>query len=433
MPLASGPLARIASTLEPVTAVSLKLGAQGKPPLVSLILLPPETTSRFDVNVYPNRGPAGRFVTTTLPETPRSQTPSTLSETSSSNPDTQSTPGNAQIDRSVHEVGYGLDLTKLCFSQKHHGPGIVKTAENGESVSLTLNKHKLDRETQDPRTPLYEKHSGFIGESWYASFLLRASNHENDKLRQYIPYEHDQHGQTHEPGGANSGLWQKPVREQLPDDLPPQALRDGLVEAYFTRFHVLYPILNKTEFLLALRDGYVPIVLLRCVLFIASVHCDMNILHRMSFESRADAKDDLFTRARRCLDEHPEETRCLQMMCSFLLHFWFGQPYGIRDPMWWLAIAVRLAESIGMHRSIDKSHMALDTKAHWKRVWWCLYIRDRQVSLSAGTPSLINDLDCDVEELTLEDFPDESEATARYVMAQANLSRIGRGTHFEAV
>lgn len=39
---------------------------------------------------------------------------------------------------------------------------------------------------------------------------------------------------------------------------------------------------------------------------------------------------------------------------------------------------------------------------------------------------IINDLDCDIENLTRDDFPDESEATAQYVMAQASLAKIGR-------
>lgn len=38
---------------------------------------------------------------------------------------------------------------------------------------------------------------------------------------------------------------------------------------------------------------------------------------------------------------------------------------------------------------------------------------------------VINDLDCDIEDLTVDDFPDESLETAQYVIAQASLSRIG--------
>lgn len=36
----------------------------------------------------------------------------------------------------------------------------------------------------------------------------------------------------------------------------------------------------------------------------------------------------------------------------------------------------------------------------------------------------INDLDCDVEDLTMDDFPDETPETAQYIIAQASLSNI---------
>lgn len=53
-------------------------------------------------------------------------------------------------------------------------------------------------------------------------------------------------------------------------------------------------------------------------------------------------------------------------------------------------------------------------------------ICDRQMSLCLGIPMVINDLDCDVEELNHNDFPDETQDTAEYVIAQANLARVGK-------
>jgi hypothetical protein len=38
---------------------------------------------------------------------------------------------------------------------------------------------------------------------------------------------------------------------------------------------------------------------------------------------------------------------------------------------------------------------------------------------------VVNDLDFDVEELSMEDFPDESQETALYVVSQASLNRAG--------
>lgn len=52
-------------------------------------------------------------------------------------------------------------------------------------------------------------------------------------------------------------------------------------------------------------------------------------------------------------------------------------------------------------------------------------IRDRQVSLCLGMPMIINDDDCTLEALTVEDFPSEPRETAQYIIGQASLSRAG--------
>jgi hypothetical protein len=52
-------------------------------------------------------------------------------------------------------------------------------------------------------------------------------------------------------------------------------------------------------------------------------------------------------------------------------------------------------------------------------------IRDRQTSLSTGTPMVINDLDHDVEELVMEDLSDETPETARYIISQMELNKTG--------
>ncbi|KAM0468664.1 hypothetical protein ACHAP7_010646 [Fusarium lateritium] len=67
--------------------------------------------------------------------------------------------------------------------------------------------------------------------------------------------------------------------------------------------------------------------------------------------------------------------------------------------------------------------MPPEERRRWKCIWWCLYVRDRQIAISTGTPMIINDLDYDVEELVLQDFPEEATETAQYMIAQAKLSK----------
>ncbi|KAH8879527.1 hypothetical protein GQ53DRAFT_854621, partial [Thozetella sp. PMI_491] len=172
----------------------------------------------------------------------------------------------------------------------------------------------------------------------------------------------------------------------------------------------------------SLGDGTVSIVLLRSVLFIASIHGNLGTLLRLGYKNRFEAEDDLFNKATAAFDSDQETDRLAMLLCSYLLHYWSGAPSKTKDSLWWLAGAIRSAQAMGMHRTVrkSKSHVALGSL--WRRTWWLLYIRDRQISLSLGKPMLINDHDCDVEFPVAEDFSDETPGTALYVIAQARLS-----------
>lgn len=313
---------------------------------------------------------------------------------SASSPSIPNSHHSIELDRSaiktVQEVDIAFDLTNLFKVGKHNDPVIIQTPKEKQSGISNLDT----RLTQQPQICRPKKWAGFVGESWYASFLLRASNNENEKLREHIIYGSynnrfdERHGEVQTPRGDSIELWQRTRPEPLPSDLPPRDLMTGLIEAYFGRYHVLMPVISKGEFQTALSEGNVPIPLLRCVLFVGSVHCDATIIHRMGYSTRLDAGDDLFNRAKKCLDEHPEETRCIQMSCHFLLHYWWGRPSSVRDPIWWLANAIRLAQSLGAHRKIEGGRLPLASRAHWKRTWWCLYVSLAGVNGTHSTFSL---------------------------------------------
>ncbi|KAJ4269932.1 hypothetical protein NW762_001603 [Fusarium torreyae] len=146
--------------------------------------------------------------------------------------------------------------------------------------------------------------------------------------------------------------------------------------------------------------------------------------------SRLDANDELFNKASTSFDRDRESSRIDMILSSYLLHYWFGNPAAYRDVHWWLAAAIRSAQCMGYHRSTSNAQMPPQEKSRWKRIWWCLYIRDRQVSISTGTPMAINDLDHDVEELTVQDFPDEAPETAQYIISQVELNKTVARLYF---
>ncbi|KAH6988863.1 fungal-specific transcription factor domain-containing protein, partial [Ilyonectria sp. MPI-CAGE-AT-0026] len=260
--------------------------------------------------------------------------------------------------------------------------------------------------------------SSFTGESWFASYVLSRSGASPIELHR--PVER----RTGEPRqGDNYNSSSSPLSGGVTSLDIPQHLTMRLIDAYFSLFHVFCPILDQARFLASVRDGSVSVTLLRCVLFVASIHCPLELICQMGYTSRLDAESDLFNKACASFDSEQECSRTTMILSSNLLQYWSGNATKYRDTLWWLGNSIRSAQCMGFHRSTENSKMPERTKIHWKRVWWCVYIRDRQVSLSTGPPMVISDIDFDVEDLTMDDFPDETLETARYIIAQVSLNK----------
>ncbi|KAJ9425824.1 fungal-specific transcription factor domain-containing protein [Fusarium oxysporum] len=271
-----------------------------------------------------------------------------------------------------------------------------------------------------------------VGESWYASYVMRG----------YTPG----HNSVHRPIGECNETVQSVTRDtrresvcsqpSLPlekaglADLPSPDLVDRLIKVYFDIFHAFCPILGKKYFLSSLDDGAMSGTLLRSVLFVASLHCNPEVLHLMGYSTRWDANNALYNKASAAFDADRESSRTHMILSSYLLHYWFGSPTAYRDCHWWLAAAIRSAQCTGYHRSTKNSKMSPEERSRWKRIWWCLYVRDRQIAISTGTPMVINDEDHDVEELIEEDFPEEAPETVQYIISQVKLSKAMARLYF---
>ncbi|KAL1903982.1 hypothetical protein Sste5344_010316 [Sporothrix stenoceras] len=58
-------------------------------------------------------------------------------------------------------------------------------------------------------------------------------------------------------------------------------------------------------------------------------------------------------------------------------------------------------------------------------MWWSLYSRDSQLASGVGKPLIINDLDCDVEPLSMDDFEDHHGQEVRlFAIHQARLADV---------
>lgn len=60
---------------------------------------------------------------------------------------------------------------------------------------------------------------------------------------------------------------------------------------------------------------------------------------------------------------------------------WHGSGAGHKDPTYWFDLAYSTAERVGLLRSLEPGSFS-----HKHRLWWCLYVRDRILSLGFRRP-----------------------------------------------
>lgn len=159
-------------------------------------------------------------------------------------------------------------------------------------------------------------------------------------------------------------------------DLPLE-IQQALVDSYFARDYVLYPIVDQRSFRASLRNGTVSPCLLFSVFYAGALHAPDPIIYRAGFDSRQACLLSLYRRAKvafcQCDDDGVID-QLSYIQAAFLLHNMWQSPNATMDPWTWLGLATRMAQNIGMHRSTKHSALPASEKRLWKRMWWCLHV-----------------------------------------------------------
>ena len=199
--------------------------------------------------------------------------------------------------------------------------------------------------------------------------------------------------------------------------IPATPLRDELLRNFVEFVHPCLPLLNVHDLVATIdrNDGSRPVSLLlfQAIMFSAMATVDIHFLKAAGYATRRDARREFFQRTRLLYDFDIEIDRISLIQSLLLMTYWYETPDDQKDSHHWMAIAVSLSHTIGLHRNSEKSS-AMDgsRKKLWKRIWWSVYIRDRLVALGMRRPTRIKNSDFDVPMLTLDDFesdvlPDE--------------------------
>ncbi|CAM1508668.1 Fc.00g055160.m01.CDS01 [Cosmosporella sp. VM-42] len=184
--------------------------------------------------------------------------------------------------------------------------------------------------------------------------------------------------------------------------MPCQAVVDELLENYFLYVNPGFPILDEQIFMSQYRNrdpSDPPSLLVLQAVLLVGAHVSRNK------PDRDELKTAFFRRAKMLFDARFEWNRDVVVQAALLLT-WHSE--GVEDiganSYYWVGVAARTAQGLGMHRDTGPSTLVPHDKRLWRRIWWILVQFDSIVSLSYGRPQAINLDDSDVPVLQASDF-----------------------------
>ncbi|OHE97892.1 cutinase transcription factor 1 alpha [Colletotrichum orchidophilum] len=220
---------------------------------------------------------------------------------------------------------------------------------------------------------------------------------------------------------------------------PPGPAVETLLKAYFQWFHPCFPVVDEVDIWTSFRDGTSSPLLLQAILFIAVIHCEEDAVPPLGLGGRHVAKWVFYNRAKDIYDVEFEPKKFTVTQALFLMSFWRAGLLLEKDARHWLGAAISLAQTRALHRSSRSATTEKKTERLYRRLWWAIYIRERQCAAALGLPNRIRDEDCDIETLQEVDFERAFDAALlshkaqeyiAYFIGIAQLSRVlGRIVH----
>lgn len=183
------------------------------------------------------------------------------------------------------------------------------------------------------------------------------------------------------------------LRVQRVSDLPPRAIRESLLDAFWTRCYPWSPVVDHSW--IQDRDPSRVSLLLQHAMFLAG--------SRVSAPIPGYPSEEFYKKARVLFWIGAEEDPIIIIAAACLLHWW--NPEGperisLDTSSFWLRVCIGLAYQIGLHREPTKR---VDAGLR-RRIWWSLVVRDCLINAGHGRPRAIDLKLADVLPITELDF-----------------------------
>ncbi|KAM3551447.1 hypothetical protein MY1884_007715 [Beauveria asiatica] len=296
----------------------------------------------------------------------------------------------------------------LVYKSEHTSPNDEEMSQ--ASLALASLSRGVRRGSKPDIKPEDKQEYGasiFFGESSSVRYVGTDNFASSVAKLDSVPY---QAGSKDRPIQVNEALERLECRPDGPFTLPPRHVTTALLTAYFQWFHPFCPIVDEQEVWHQYETGSLSTLLLQSLLLVAASHCDDSVLADARLGNRSQVKLNCYNRATELYDANVETQSLTIIQSLILLSFWRGHVAEEKDTRHWLGIAISIAQRRGLHRSRKQGRLGPDARVsdHKKklarRLWWSVYMHEKQAAATLGLPQRVRDEDCDVESLEAGDF-----------------------------
>jgi hypothetical protein len=198
------------------------------------------------------------------------------------------------------------------------------------------------------------------------------------------------------------------LRTQRAFEIPPPRLRDALLMRYFEFVHPQLPLVNFHQVLQAVASngtqGKVSLLLFQAIMLAGSSVVDAQYIFQAGYPCRMAMRREFTERLRLLYDFDCETDRLILIQCLILATTWQDKGDEVKHLRHWISIAYNIALLLGLNKDTSALSMPIKQKHLRKRIWWSLYMRDRNLSLGLRQMPVIASEMCELPDLEMEDF-----------------------------
>ncbi|CAG7850422.1 SubName: Full=Uncharacterized protein {ECO:0000313/EMBL:CCA69624.1} [Serendipita indica DSM 11827] len=199
--------------------------------------------------------------------------------------------------------------------------------------------------------------------------------------------------------------------------LPTLEQQRYLLDVFFNCINPTFPLFDREAFMQAWSLGidesteappvptFIPSRLpipLMLVIFSIAMRLTFDINSDAAEGTMSSTGDEYLSAAKYMMTANPYAASRPATCQAYLLIAYREIGIGAMSQAWlFLGVAIRMAQDLGLHRSVDKFHtiaanlFAAQEKEARNRVWWCCVVLDRYVSTYIGRPCMIFERDYD--------------------------------------